>query len=354
VALATCFDAMQNANETDVDCGGGACMACGVGQRCLAHADCAGRVCASGVCANTPTCSDQMRNGDESDADCGGSVCSRCGVGRTCGSAADCFSGTCTAGRCAAMAGCTDSLQNGDESDVDCGGSLCARCQGGQTCNGNGDCVSANCTNGTCVALANCTDGQKNGFESDVDCGGPFCAGCAVGKRCFGGSDCSSTRCDDHFLQSDPTWKFAMNQTSNAWQLPGYDDSAWTPVVSEGVYASPGLPWGGSPPMPPNSIAHWIWTYDSRNSSDNQVVFFRKTFVAPAPGLRFQISADDAFTAWVNGAVVTTGSLWFTPGVGTLSLPAGTQAVLAIRAQNNGGPGGLLLDVRTLEPACVP
>ena len=30
----TCTDGVQNGDETDVDCGGTACPACGVGQRC--------------------------------------------------------------------------------------------------------------------------------------------------------------------------------------------------------------------------------------------------------------------------------------------------------------------------------
>lgn len=43
---ANCFDALQNQNETDVDCGG-VCGACGVGQSCSANNDCLSNVCGS-------------------------------------------------------------------------------------------------------------------------------------------------------------------------------------------------------------------------------------------------------------------------------------------------------------------
>jgi hypothetical protein len=39
-ANSACFDLMQDGNETDIDCGGGACPACGAAQICLLDSDC--------------------------------------------------------------------------------------------------------------------------------------------------------------------------------------------------------------------------------------------------------------------------------------------------------------------------
>ena len=43
-------NARKNGAETDVDCGGVACMACGAGRACAVDADCASAACAAGVC----------------------------------------------------------------------------------------------------------------------------------------------------------------------------------------------------------------------------------------------------------------------------------------------------------------
>jgi cysteine-rich repeat protein len=47
---ATCSDKQKNGDETDVDCGGGSCPACGDGLGCVEDADCAGGVCEAGTC----------------------------------------------------------------------------------------------------------------------------------------------------------------------------------------------------------------------------------------------------------------------------------------------------------------
>jgi hypothetical protein len=49
-----------------------------------------------------PTCTDGVRNGTETDVDCGGGVCPACGAGKQCQVDADCAAGTCTGGACAA------------------------------------------------------------------------------------------------------------------------------------------------------------------------------------------------------------------------------------------------------------
>jgi cysteine-rich repeat protein len=49
---ASCFDHTKNFDETDIDCGGGTCSACAIGEQCNANADCATGDCdgATGVC----------------------------------------------------------------------------------------------------------------------------------------------------------------------------------------------------------------------------------------------------------------------------------------------------------------
>ncbi|MBU0979926.1 MAG: PGF-pre-PGF domain-containing protein, partial [Nanoarchaeota archaeon] len=81
----SCYDGLQNGNETGIDCGG-PCDPCS---------------------GDIPTCYDSLKNGDETGVDCGGS-CPAC-------------EGDLTT--------CEDGLKNGDETGVDCGGS-CQPCDG--------------------------------------------------------------------------------------------------------------------------------------------------------------------------------------------------------------------------------
>jgi hypothetical protein len=143
----TCSDGSQNGKETDVDCGGGQCLPCEQGQRCLVGADCADQVCANGICA-APTCSDNAKNGDETGVDCGGAACPKCSAGEGCASGSDCISGVCTSMTCESS--CTDQVKDGDESDVDCGGK-CPACVLGATCTDHVDCASGVCQGGKCV-----------------------------------------------------------------------------------------------------------------------------------------------------------------------------------------------------------
>jgi hypothetical protein len=100
--LPTCNDLATDGAESDVDCGGGNCAGCGLGKACNTGADCASGTCAGGLCAATdPTCANGTLDGTESAIDCGGSACLGCGVGATCGVDGDCLTGRCTSGVCA-------------------------------------------------------------------------------------------------------------------------------------------------------------------------------------------------------------------------------------------------------------
>lgn len=103
VVTGNCSNGILDGHETDVDCGGDQCGACGVGGRCLLGRDCVTGTCAGGICASpgpVTSCTDGVRNGTETDVDCGGSACPPCGAGRACLVAADCQGQACNGGIC--------------------------------------------------------------------------------------------------------------------------------------------------------------------------------------------------------------------------------------------------------------
>lgn len=55
-AAPSCMDAIKSGKETDVDCGGGACAKCDVGQACAVAADCKSATCSQSQCALATSC----------------------------------------------------------------------------------------------------------------------------------------------------------------------------------------------------------------------------------------------------------------------------------------------------------
>ncbi|MCC6556406.1 MAG: DUF4215 domain-containing protein [Polyangiaceae bacterium] len=165
--------------------GGGACV------ECLVGGDCVSGICASDTCV-APTCGDGVQNGQETDLDCGGPACVKCADLLACGFGTDCLSGICHNGHCKVPA-CNDHVANGQETDVDCGGPACPDCATGEGCAVDEYCLGVLCS-GT-VGLPTCTDLVKNGSETDVDCGGGACAPCGTNKLCALPSDCASGVC---------------------------------------------------------------------------------------------------------------------------------------------------------------
>lgn len=198
VACPSCADGILNGDETDVDCGGSTCAACGDGSSCSAGSDCTSGVCSGGTC-QAASCSDGVQNGSETDIDCGGGVCAPCGLGQNCSNGGDCATGTCSAGICV-LPQCSNGIQDGDETDVDCGGASCPACDVGQGCLNDGDCVTAVCMANLCQAPS-CSDGVQNGDETDTDCGGS-CPGCGAGESCLVPADCSSGVCTGNVCQA--------------------------------------------------------------------------------------------------------------------------------------------------------
>lgn len=204
VAVGAGIVQIQDVLLTNTSGDGNNCGACGI--------SCGGGTCVGGVCqAQQPTCTDGLRNGSESDVDCGGPSCQACGTGDACSAAADCQSGTCTNGVCEQLscapncqngkacqlssdclsgvcqAGicmfptCMDQVKNGTETGIDCGGACqaCAApkladgsaCLFGSTCT-SGSCVDGVCCNsacnGTCRACNQAKTGSPNGVCGNV------------------------------------------------------------------------------------------------------------------------------------------------------------------------------------------
>ena len=148
-------------------------------------------------------CSNHAGDCDESDNDCGGTECQACGNGGYCNTNSDCLSKRCafvgTRAKCAPGA-CNDKIHNDLETDVDCGGNdspPCARCGEGLGCKVNGDCTTGYCNTTTLkCSQPGCNDGAKNGDETGIDCGGPSCGKtCGIGQGCAAAGDCASIRC---------------------------------------------------------------------------------------------------------------------------------------------------------------
>ncbi|MBB88505.1 MAG: hypothetical protein CMP06_14605 [Xanthomonadales bacterium] len=194
---ALCSDGVLNGTETDVDCGGDACVGCDPTEDCVEDGDCLSLICdgATNTCT-APTCGDGVQNQDETDVDCGGDTCSPCNEGESCVDADDCVSVVCLALTCQPSE-CDDGVQNQDETDIDCGGDTCQPCGDGEDCLEADDCDSAVCDGGTnTCSPPTCSDGVENGDETDIDCGGSSCAACDDGEGCLVSNDCVSLVCD--------------------------------------------------------------------------------------------------------------------------------------------------------------
>ena len=233
----SCLDGMQDATETDVDCGGAYCDAqrrtCADGKRCSVGADCLDKVCIGGTCA-AATCTDGQQNGTETGVDCGGS-CSgapynqACPSGDTCYTATDCLSGECNSADTCVQRANGEQCWNGAQScasghcasvtnglgticcDTDCTGS-CMYCGGGTGLTYGkcgqvpaGPAPNYNCQhNGVCGNDGNCTAAGTCEQEPTTYNCGPTCVGttltangfCAGDGGCGGVvSDCTPYAC---------------------------------------------------------------------------------------------------------------------------------------------------------------
>jgi hypothetical protein len=195
-----CNDGIRNGNEAGIDCGGSCVPSklCGSGSTCNHAFDCISGVCTGNIC-QTPTCKDGIQNADETDRDCGGWCASqkKCADKMRCRNSSDCSSGVCQSNTCQAPT-CNDGVKNGNEAGVDCGGSCLSyrQCSSGSTCTRAADCISGVCKTNICQAPT-CDDGIQNADETDIDCGG-WCAPykrCCFMQGCRSGYDCKISVC---------------------------------------------------------------------------------------------------------------------------------------------------------------
>jgi hypothetical protein len=157
-----CSDRRQDVGETAVDCGGGECPGCGPNKACILDSDCsktlAGCDVTSGGCyCDWPSrtcvynhCFDHKEDSSETGIDCGGGTCPGCALGQNCQYNGDCASNACDGiSRTCVSTQCSDHHQDGMETDSDCGGPTCGACAPGKKCILNFDCLSGNCASGT-------------------------------------------------------------------------------------------------------------------------------------------------------------------------------------------------------------
>ncbi|WP_428268230.1 hypothetical protein [Haliangium sp.] len=153
---------------------------------------------ADGQCVGVH-CEDGVRNEDETDIDCGGERCPACGDGAMCGDGDDCASSICVELRCA-VAECGDGVTNGDD--------VCDT--GGATATCDADCTAPACNDGVFNAAAEDCDTGGNTATCDEDCTAPACNDGvfnAAAEVCDTGgntatcdADCTAPECGDGFV----------------------------------------------------------------------------------------------------------------------------------------------------------
>ncbi len=223
----TCANNRTDIGETGRDCGG-LCGGCPAGESCNSTIDCFGNLyCNSSKKCAFPECDDGFKNQDESDIDCGGDACIPCIENSKCIEDRDCISEECGLnGKCTSAGTCSNGRKDDDESDIDCG-LKCAdtynkKCDGSKKCKSNLDCKSGKCNSGMCGKTGdmdndNISDSSDNCPESynpkqedlDKDKKGDACDNDKDGdgmldeceKIYFGSTECSEEKCKP---ESDP------------------------------------------------------------------------------------------------------------------------------------------------------
>ncbi|MBI4151291.1 hypothetical protein HY492_04135, partial [Candidatus Woesearchaeota archaeon] len=185
-------------NETDIDCGG-SCAPCGDYKKCEANVDCVSRICNATKVCQPSLCDDLLNGGNETDIDCGGGACDDCGNGFACAVHDDCTSDFCYSGICIDNP-CGNGFFDSMESDIDCGGACPNKCKAGQSCAIDDDCEEeTSCTDGVCRSE---TDEDEDGVPDARD----NCPGTPFGELVdeFGCSASQRHSCGDEI---DDAWR---------------------------------------------------------------------------------------------------------------------------------------------------
>ncbi|OIP41192.1 MAG: hypothetical protein AUK47_06810 [Deltaproteobacteria bacterium CG2_30_63_29] len=172
--VATCIEAQcgTSAAPSRTSCAAGSGTVCdgnGVCVQCLVVDDCVpGELCDGHQCV-PPECGNGKHDGDETDADCGGGACAPCPNGDGCLRFSDCLSGLCErTGENGICSSCTDDLdcQVGSFCDEDGGHDCRVKLPFGELCSSDTMCLTGRCAAGTCQAASVCGDGWVNGAEA--------------------------------------------------------------------------------------------------------------------------------------------------------------------------------------------
>lgn len=154
-------------------------------------------------------------------------------------------------------------------------------------------------------------------------------------------------------FSSDSSWKATITDPGATWTQLGHGDGAWPAAATYGIYGT--SPYGtGVGGMPTNATARWIWGGD-RNKAD--VVWLRRTVTigsggggALLPLGQLIATADNRFTAYLDGVSIATGQSWNKASVGASNLLSAGEHVLAIAATNDSpGAAGILAEWRIGE-----
>ncbi|GLB44347.1 putative bacterial alpha-L-rhamnosidase C-terminal domain [Lyophyllum shimeji] len=167
-------------------------------------------------------------------------------------------------------------------------------------------------------------------------------------------------------FSTDSSWR-SIRSIPADFQSPSLDDSNWTSSVVIAQYGSG--PWGTGVALPSGDVtptisltdSTWIWSAeDSPPLAPAQPRAFRKTFQTPSgktlKSAFIILAVDDAFTLYVNGAVVGSSpsqvDVWKSAQRFTVPL-SGSSTVFAVRANNlpdansaGPSPAGLLAAIQ--------
>jgi microsomal dipeptidase-like Zn-dependent dipeptidase len=147
-------------------------------------------------------------------------------------------------------------------------------------------------------------------------------------------------------LSSDGTWKFTSTGPAPGWQDIGFNDTTWRAVSD--LYSSL-VPYGQPPwykdvvGFPLSTPAQWMPIADG-----NHTYYFRKTFVSDAinTAKTVTVSGDNLVNVYMDGISQARSANWRRPAVFTFTPSFFGTHVIAIEATNQGGPGGVIVDIR--------
>jgi len=102
-----------------------------------------------------------------------------------------------------------------------------------------------------------------------------------------------------------------------------------------------------------NELGEWIW--DADTSGLAVTLLFQGSFDLPAgakpKSARLVLTVDDAYTVWLNGEQIGSGTDWSQLGEFEVAKYLRTgRNLLSIEATNNGGPGGLIAGITAVLP----